>query len=86
MTPRILFLCARGSSRSLLAASILQALARGQYYVWSTPTQDEQGSVLAERVLHEQGIPLLSSDHLTLPTSGRQWDEGVVLCSGAVDT
>lgn len=86
MIARILFLCARESSRSLLAASILAAKASDRYTVWSTPTQDKLGRTLAEQVLQEQQIPLLSSDHFIQPTFGMQWDEGIVLCSGAADT
>ncbi len=86
MIVRLLFLCSLGSSRALLAASILEALAGSQYDVWSTLTDDEQGRILAEQVLHEQGIPLLASDHLIEPTFGMQWDEGIVLCSGAAET
>ena len=82
---RVLFLCARNSSRSLLAASILAAKGN-QDDVWSTPTQDVQGNMLAEQVLHERDIPLLPSNHLVQPTYGMQWDEGIVLCSGAADT
>jgi hypothetical protein len=37
MASRLLFLCARGSSRALLAASILAALAERHWDVWSTP-------------------------------------------------
>jgi hypothetical protein len=44
MASRLLFLCARGSSRALLAASIIE------------------------------------------PAFGMQWDEGIVLCSGASGT
>ena len=86
MTARILFLCARGSSRSLLAASILSFKASSRYEVWSTPTHDEQGQTLAEQVLQEQNIPLLSPDHFIQPTFGMRWDEGIVLCSGMTDT
>ena len=86
MTSRILFLCARGSSRSLLAASMLAAKAGDRYDVWSTLTQDEHGRTLAEQVLREQQIPLLAPDHFIQPTFGMQWDEGIVLCSGAADT
>lgn len=86
MASRILFLCALGSSRALLAASILEGLAESRWDVWSTPTQDEQGRTLAEQVLHEQGIPPLASARLIQPTFGMRWDEGIVLCSGATDT
>ncbi len=86
MVSRILFLCSRGSSRSLLAASMLSFMAKSQYDVWGTPTQDVQGRDFAEQVLREQGIPLLAPDHLTQPTFGMQWDEGVVLCSGITDS
>lgn len=86
MIVRLLFLCSLGSSRALLAASILEALAGSQYDVWSTLTDDEQGRILAEQVLLEQGMPLLASDHLIQPTFGMRWDEGIILCSGATDT
>lgn len=86
MTARLLFFCALGSSRSLIAASLLVAQGRNQWEVWSTPTQDKQGLQMAERVLHEQSIALISSDNLIQPTFGMRWDEGVILCSGATDT
>ena len=79
MTSRLLFLCALGSSRALLAASICKALSGSQYDVWSTPVDDEQQRIPAEQALHEQGVPVLSSDHLIRPTFGMQWDEGIVL-------
>ena len=85
MSARILFLCARGSSRSLLAASLLAAQAGDRWDVWASPTSDEQGCFLAERVLREQGIDPISLDHYMQPVFGMQWDEGVVLCSGATD-
>jgi protein-tyrosine-phosphatase len=85
MASRIIFLCARGSSRSLLAASIFSASAGHNWDVWGTPTQDEPGRSLAERVLHEQGIVLIAPDHLVQPTFGMQWDEGIILCSGLTD-
>jgi hypothetical protein len=86
MTARIVFLCARGSSRSILAASILAAHAGEHWEVWGTPTPDEQGCLLAEQVLWEQGITPIPFDHLIQPTFGMRWDEGIVLCSGATDT
>lgn len=86
MTSRILFLCARSSSRSLLAASMLADRASDRYDVWSTPTKDKLGRTLTEQVLQEQHIPLLSSDHFIQPAFGLRWDEGIVLCSGAADT
>jgi protein-tyrosine-phosphatase len=82
---RILFLCARGSSRSLIAASLLSARASNQWEVWSTPTQDGWGLQLAEQVLHEQGYTLISSSFLIQPTFGMRWEEGIILCSGATD-
>jgi len=85
MTARILFLCARGSSRSLLAASLLAAQTGNQWDVWASPTVDGQGRFLAEQVLREQGIDPIPSDHFIQPVFGLQWDEGVVLCSGATD-
>jgi protein-tyrosine-phosphatase len=86
MTLRTLFLCARGSSRSLLAASILANKASERYDIWSTPTQDAHGRTLAEQVLQEKQISLLAPDHFIQPTFGMRWDEGIVLCSGAADT
>lgn len=83
---RILFLCARGSSRSLVAASLLSAQADNRWEVWSTPTQDARGLQLAEQVLHERGIAVISSSFLVQPTFSMRWDEGVILCSGAAET
>ncbi len=85
MAKRLLFLCALGSSRALLAASILKALAAGEYDVWGNPPTNEDERLLAERVLHEQAISPLSLEHLIQPTFGMRWDEGIVLCSGATD-
>lgn len=86
MALRLLFLCALGSSRALLAASILEALADGRYDVWSTPPGEAQELTLVERVLLEQGISLLTPARSIQPAPGMSWDEGVVLCSGATAT
>jgi len=86
MTTRILFLCAQGSSRALLAASLLHAQDPSQWEVWSTPAHNEQGKSLVKQVLQEQGIALLSEDRLIQPVFGMRWDQGVVLCSGTTDT
>ena len=69
MKPRILFLCARASARSLMAASILAEKAGNQWEIWSTPTQDEHGLHLTESVLRERGIPLITADHVIQPRS-----------------
>ena len=86
MASRLLFLCPLRSSRALLAASILEALAHGRYDVWSTPADDARELPLVEQVLLEQGIPLLSPGRLIRPAPGMHWDEGVVLCSGVAAT
>ena len=86
MTARIMFLCARGSSRSIFAASLLAAHAGERWEAWGTPTHDEQGRFLAEQVLRERGTAAIPFDRLIQPAFGMHWDEGVVLCSGATDT
>jgi len=86
MKARILFLCAKGSSRSMLAASLLLAHAEQRWEVFSTPARDEQGQTLAEQILHEHGIPLIAPNRLIQPIVGMRWEEGIVLCSGATDT
>lgn len=86
MTSRLLFLCARGSGRALLAASLLQSRAENRFDIWSSPVHDTQEYALVERLLQEQGVPLLASDHLTQPTFGLRWDEGIILCSGLAAT
>ena len=86
MASRLFFLCARGSGRALLAASLLQSIAGNHFDIWSAPTQNIQEQVLIERLLQEQGVPLLASDHLTQPTFGLRWDEGIILCSGLTAT
>jgi protein-tyrosine-phosphatase len=86
MKARILFVCAKGSSRSMLAASLLLAQAAHHWDVFSTPSRDEQGRILAEKVLHELGISSIAPDHLIQPKYGMSWEEGIVLCSGTTDT
>lgn len=86
MTTRILFLCARFSGRALLAASLVHAQDAARWEVWSTPPSGEQATLVVEQVLQEQGMALLSSDHLIIPAFGMRWDQGIVLCSGATET
>lgn len=86
MPSRLLFLCAHGSGRALLAASLLQSVAGNRFEIWSTPVQDAQEQGLVETILQEQAIAPLSPDHLIQPRFGLQWDEGIVLCSGMTDT
>lgn len=82
MTSRLLFHCARGSGRALLAASLLQSMAGNRFDIWSTPTQHTQEQAVIERLLQEQGVALLAPDHLIQPTFGLRWNEGIILCSG----
>lgn len=86
MVERVVFLCARSSSRAFLAASLLAHHAGERFEVWSTPAQDQQGRVLAEQVLHEQDIMPIPTEHFVQPAFGMHWDEGIILCSGASDT
>ncbi|HEY1348192.1 MAG TPA: hypothetical protein VGF67_01035 [Ktedonobacteraceae bacterium] len=86
MASRLLFLCARGSGRALLAASLLQSQAWNRFEVWSSPPQHTQDQALIESLLQGQGVAPLAPDHLTQPTLGQRWDEGVILCSGLTAT
>ena len=86
MPTRLLFLCAAGSSRALLAASLLQDMAASRFEVWSTPPREAGEQMLIEQILHEQAVALLSPDHLIQPTFGLRWDEGIILCSGGSAT
>jgi hypothetical protein len=86
MTARLLFLCAQGSGRALLAASLLHALSASQWEAWSTPPREEQEKHLLEQVLQEQDMPLLPSDRMIQPMFGLRWEQGIVLCSGGTDT
>jgi hypothetical protein len=86
MASRLFFLCTRGSGRALLAASLLQSTAGNPFDIWSSLLQDTQEHALIERILQEQGVTLLASDHLIQPTFGLRWDEGIILCSGLTAT
>ena len=86
MASRLFFLCARGSGRALLAASLLESRVGNGFEIWSTPTQDSQDHALVEAVLQEQAIALLAPDRLIQPTFGMHWNEGIILCSGRSDT
>ena len=85
MPGRLLFVCAQGSSRALLAGSLLEAMAADRWEIWSTPTTDQHGYALAEQVLREQGKSPLAFERLIQPTSGMAWEEVIILCSGATD-
>ena len=85
MASRLFFMCARHSSRSLIAASLLAAQASNQWDIWCSPTQDTHRLQLAEQVLSEQDIPLIAPDHCIEPEFGMKWDEGIILCSGTAD-
>ncbi len=89
MTARILFLCAQGSHRALLAASLLHAKNAVQWEAWSTPPllpQHHLQHQVVEQVLQEQGLSLLPADRLIQPNFGHQWEQGIVLCSGGTAT
>ena len=86
MAARLFILCARGSGRALLAASLLHSTAGERFEIWSSPTRYAQEYALIERLLWEQGVALLASDHLIQPTFGLRWDEGIILCSGLAAT
>jgi hypothetical protein len=86
MASRLFFLCARGSGRALLAASLLEATAGNRFDIWSTPTQDDQDHALVETIIQEQGVALLAPDRLIQPAFGLRWDEGIILCSGLTNT
>jgi hypothetical protein len=86
MASRLFFLCARGSGRALLAASLLQSAAGNRFDIWSSPTPDTQEHALIEYLLQEQGVPPLAPDHLIQSTFGLRWDEGIILCSGLAAT
>lgn len=86
MASRLFFLCAHGSGRALLAASLLQSQAWNRFDIWSSPTPDTQEQTLIEYLLQEQGVPPLAPDHLIQPTFGLRWDEGIILCSGLAAT
>jgi len=86
MSNRLLFLDAKRTIRSHMAASILTFKDGYQWDIWSTPIQDTQESAFALRVLEEVGIPLIDSPHITEPSFGLHWDEAIILCSGLEDT
>ena len=86
MASRLFFLCARGSGRALLAASLLHSTAGERFEIWSSPTHHAQEYALIERLLQEQSVVPLALDHLIQPTFGLRWDEGIILCSGLTAT
>ena len=86
MKKRLLFLDAKRTVRSQIAASILVFKDGDQWDIWSTPIQDSQEWVFAQQVLEEIGISLLASPQTTEPAFGLHWAEGIILCSGLEDT
>ncbi len=86
MKKRVLFLCAKHTIRSQMAASILAFKESNHWDIWSTPSQERQERVFARRSLEEIGIPFIESPQTTEPSFGLHWDEGIILCSGLEDT
>jgi len=86
MSTRVFFLCAQGSDRALLAASLLHAQSATEWEAYSPPPSNGRVAPAVEQVLQEQGLALLPSDRLILPVFGVHWDQGIVLCSGMADT
>jgi protein-tyrosine-phosphatase len=86
MSGRLLFVCAQGSSRALLAGSLLQAMAAERWESRGTPTADQDRYALAEQVLREQSITPLAFERLIHPTSRMVWEEVIILCSEATDS
>ena len=86
MPARLLFVCARGSGRALLAASLVDVQEPAKWEAWCSPPQDKQDVLLATRVLRENGLTPLPVERFIQPTFGMRWDEGIILCSGDTDT
>jgi protein-tyrosine-phosphatase len=87
MPGRVLFVCALGSGRSLLAAGLLQSLDPERWEAWSaSPTTGRHDIALVEQVLHEQGRMPLSNDRRVMPAAGVSWEEIILLCSGDTGT
>jgi hypothetical protein len=87
MQKRALFVCARGTGRALLAASLLQATDPDHWEAWwSAALVDRQGTAIVEQILHEQGRVALSVDRCVVPTSTMAWEDIIILCSGVTDT
>ena len=86
MSKSLLFLDAKRTIRSFIAASILASKDGDQWDIWSTPVHDSLERVFARQVLEEIGIPLIESPQTTEPSFGLGWDEGIILCSGLVNT
>src|SRR5689334_3874379 len=56
MASRLFVLCACGSGRALLAASLLHATAGNRFEIWSAPTRETQEQALVEGLLQERGV------------------------------
>ncbi|GHO60466.1 hypothetical protein [Ktedonobacter robiniae] len=83
---RLLFLCAHRSIRELMAASLLEAQAPGEWNIWIVSgTFAPQDITLVRQVLEEIQVPLLLSPPMIEPSFDHSWDEGVVICSGATN-
>jgi hypothetical protein len=87
MQKRALFVCARGTRRAHLAASLLQATDPDHWEAWwSTTPSDRQETAIVEQILHEQGRVSLTVDRCVAPTSIMAWEDIILLCSGITDT
>jgi hypothetical protein len=87
MPKRALFVCARGTGRAHLAASLLQAADPDHWEAWWSATPvDGQDTAIVNQMLHEQGSVSLAVDRCVVPTSAMAWEDIIILCSGVTDT
>jgi len=88
MPKRALFVCARGTGRAHLAASLLQGTMDPDHWEawWSAAPGEQQGTAMVEQTLHELGRAPLAPDRCVIPTSTMAWEDIIILCSGVTDT
>jgi hypothetical protein len=87
MQKRALFVCARGTGRAHLAASLLETTDPDHWEAWWSATPvDRQDTAIVEQILQEQGRLSLSVDRCVVPTSTIAWEDIIILCSGITDT
>jgi arsenate reductase (thioredoxin) len=86
-TPResVLFVCTHNSARSQMAEALLRQAAGDRFHVASAGTAPATVHPLAEQVMAERGLSLVSHRAKALDEMGTRWDYVITVCNAAYE-
>lgn len=82
---RVLFVCTHNSARSQMAEALLRQAAPSRFVVASAGTAPTRLHPLAEQVMTERGLSLVSHHTKSLAQVGTRWDYVITVCDDAYE-